>query len=156
LFVSICIVASTSARAAVNYEFIKVNCNSDAEILIVSSFLDSDHSGEARAKHPDDNTYYLEELAKRGEEKLACDLGNNQVVSVEGMYSAAHPRDDGFQIYSGQKGIGSYFSPRDPIVIVRNLFPDNELEVTTCQEKTISVERECSITKVPYQRTSQQ
>jgi hypothetical protein len=142
------------------YEFIKVNCNSDAGMLVVSSFFDADDSGEARSKHPGDNTYYLEELAK-DDKRIACDLGNNHVVFVDGFYSEAHPRDNGFGIFIGphpqdEVPIPSHqwVSDRNPIVIIRNLY--RELEVTACQRKEPSVERECSITTLPYEKASQQ
>jgi hypothetical protein len=139
-----------------DYEFISVNCNPDAGIALISSLRVYNAPGEEKSKHPGDNTYYLGDFTKSGK-KLACDLGNDQVVSVEGMYSDAHPRDDGFEISTAQKAIGSYFSPRTPIVIVRNLRMPQALEITTCQENTgASIERECSITRVPYEKKSAQ
>jgi hypothetical protein len=93
---------SSPANADILYTFIKMTCDPDSQTATIKVFYDSGESGEARSKHPEDGTYYLDDIGSTIFPKLGkqviCDVAPQRQVSFS-AYKGNVPKKDSLHLY---------------------------------------------------------
>jgi hypothetical protein len=93
---SVALLLSASAKADMNYTFIKMTCDKDAKTATIKAFYDWNAHGEERVERHEKDIYYLDEVSGK---KITCDLGNNQSIGFIAYGMSATYKPNYLELY---------------------------------------------------------
>lgn len=126
-----------SAKADINYTFIKMNCDKASQTLTLGfpKFLHHEDPDEVVAKIRSGkitDMYYFDDLANSGK-KITCNLGSNSTVSFSASQSLEHPRDDNLWIFDDRGNtIHSWFFNTNGQKLEIHALGDNSYDIIAC------------------------
>ena len=111
LVIVVFLMLSTTAKADINYTFIKMTCDPDLQSATIKVFYDWGDAGKARVALHEKDTYYLDDIASgnfRTEQpkKITCNLNNTQTISFVTYHGL--PKDDNLVLFIDKKRVTVY------------------------------------------------
>ena len=132
-FILVCatvLLSPVSARADINYTFIKMTCDPSSKSVTIKAFYDWNEAGKARAERHEKDTYYLTDLSE-SHQKVVCNIDKGQTVSFNAVEGDA-PKKDNLTIFINNKNFTSYLLGYGEWTATIQEITNNEYTVKDC------------------------